>query len=51
MGAQSRHKAERLFDERRVFDTIDAIYRDRLETLRPAPAPAEEAATLPGGRR
>ena len=51
MGAQSRHKAERLFDESRVFATIDAIYRDRLETLRPAPAPAEEAATLPGGRR
>ena len=42
---------ERLFDERRVFATIDAIYRDRLETLRPAPAPAEETATLPGGRR
>jgi glycosyltransferase involved in cell wall biosynthesis len=47
MGLKGREKAERLFDESGVFDTIDAIYRERLQTLRPAPA--EPAATLAGG--
>ena len=48
MGARGRQQAQRLFDESRVFASIDTIYRERLKTSRPAPAPAEEAAAVSG---
>jgi glycosyltransferase involved in cell wall biosynthesis len=51
MGVQGHEKAHRLFDETRVFATIDGIYREWLKTSRRVPVPTGEATTPTGGRR